>query len=97
VIKESLRLHPGVGYPLERVVPKGGATLCGIDIPAGTVVGMHAWVIHHNRNVFGEDADEFRPERWLESGSGQLKKMERCFMSVSGFSSRDHSLLSIQA
>ncbi|KAL8899589.1 MAG: hypothetical protein Q9207_006111 [Kuettlingeria erythrocarpa] len=30
-----------------------------------TVVGMNAYVAHANRDVFGPDADEFRPERWL--------------------------------
>ena len=27
VVKESMRLHPGVGLPLERVVPEGGVQL----------------------------------------------------------------------
>lgn len=84
MIKEALRLHSGVALPLERTIPEGGATLSGVFLPAGTVVGMHAWVIHHDKNVFGEDADIFRPERWLESDSGQLRKMDNCFMSVSG-------------
>lgn len=33
VIKEALRLHPAVGMPLARVVPKGGATLAGQFFP----------------------------------------------------------------
>ena len=40
-----------------------------------TVVGTSAWVIHRNREIYGEDADEFRPERWLEKGkTGDLRK-----------------------
>ncbi|GME36077.1 FAD binding domain protein [Neofusicoccum parvum] len=81
VMKEAMRMHPGVGFVLERVVPAQGDTLCGIDIPGGTVVGMNAWVIHHDRTVFGNDADVFRPERWLEAPPEQLRVMERCFLS----------------
>ena len=32
-IKEGLRMHPATGLPLARVVPKGGATICGRYFP----------------------------------------------------------------
>jgi cytochrome P450 len=35
VLKEALRIHPGTGYPLFRVVPKGGAFLAGQFFPEG--------------------------------------------------------------
>lgn len=35
VIKESLRMHPATGLPLERVVPPGGATISGVSFPEG--------------------------------------------------------------
>ena len=66
------------------MVPDGGAELCGHFLPAGTVVGMHAWVIHRDTSIFGEDAESFRPERWLDAEPEALKKMERAFLSVSG-------------
>ncbi|KAF2804541.1 cytochrome P450 [Mytilinidion resinicola] len=75
-IKEAMRMHPGVSYPLERIVPEGGAELCGIHVPAGTTVGVNAATVHRSREVFGQDADEFRPERW--SGDPEkTKEMER--------------------
>jgi cytochrome P450 len=67
VIKESLRIHPAAGLPLERVVPQGGATISGHYVPAGTIVGCSAWTIHRDRKIFGDDVDAFRPERWLEN------------------------------
>lgn len=84
VIKEAIRLHPGVGVPLERVVPDGGAELCSQYLPAGTEVGINAWVVHRDEGVWGRDAHEFRPERWIDAEPEQLKKMEHCFFSFGG-------------
>ena len=40
VIRESMRLHPAVGLPLERVVDKRGLELPnGLSLPPGTIVG----------------------------------------------------------
>ncbi|KAF7590670.1 hypothetical protein BBP40_002562 [Aspergillus hancockii] len=67
VIKETLRMHPAVGTILARVVPKGGVTLAsGYYLPEGTHVGTNAWPLHYSPEVYGPDADQFRPERWLE-------------------------------
>lgn len=77
-----MRMHPGVSYPLERVVPRGGAELCGTYLPEGTVVGVNAAVIHRNRDIFGHDADHFRPERWLEGSEEKIKEMDRNLLTV---------------
>lgn len=80
VLKESLRMHPATGIPLWREVPAPGATICGTWFPAGTSVGINSWVAHRNEEVWGKDADEFRPERWIESGEEQLRKMNAMYM-----------------
>ena len=68
VVQESRRMCPGVSLPLERVVPSEGLQLPdGCFISAGTVVGMNSWVIHRNKEIYGEDADTFRPERGLRN------------------------------
>ncbi|RMJ23700.1 Cytochrome P450 [Aspergillus sp. HF37] len=77
-IKEALRIHPATGLPLVRVVPKGGITLCGKYFPEGEIVGVNAWVLHRNKSVFGDDADDYRPERWMES-SEKTSEMDRNF------------------
>jgi cytochrome P450 len=84
VIKETLRLHPAVAAPLERVVPPEGATVGGHYLQAGTIVGMNPWVIHRDTTIYGADAEEFRPERWLDSPEEQLKLMGRYSMAVRG-------------
>lgn len=84
VLKESMRMHPAVGMLLERIVPEGGASIAGTFLRAGTVVGICPWVLHRDKRVFGEDADIFRPERWLEARPDTLKMMERSNLAVSG-------------
>ncbi|KEZ42273.1 hypothetical protein SAPIO_CDS6132 [Scedosporium apiospermum] len=43
------------------------------------VVGINSWVAHANQEVFGPDANAFRPERWLEEPE-VVKKRESYFM-----------------
>jgi cytochrome P450 len=52
--------------------------ICGHHIPAGITVGCQQRVIHLDKNVYGDDAGSFRPERWLEASEEKLKAMERC-------------------
>ena len=80
VIKEALRMHPAVGLLLERVVPFGGAELGDIFLPEGTIVGMNPWVAARDKAVYGDDAYQFRPERWLEASEQKLKFMDRNFL-----------------
>lgn len=80
VIQEAQRLHPAVGLPLERVVPPGGMEISGQYFPEGTIVGINAWVLHYDTSVFGPDAAEFRPERWLEADKGTLGKMNHSWL-----------------
>jgi cytochrome P450 len=82
VIKESLRLHPPVMMPLPRLVPEGGAVLCGYHLPAGTEVGVNAWLIHYNKEIYSDDVESFRPERWLDSDPERIKLMDRMLMTV---------------
>ncbi|ORY02568.1 cytochrome P450 [Clohesyomyces aquaticus] len=77
VIKEALRLHPATGLPLERVVPPGGATICEKFFPEGTIVGTNTWVVHRDPSLWGADADDFKPERWLIEDKEKLSCMER--------------------
>lgn len=48
-----------------------------------SIVGVNTWIAHRDRSVFGEDADTFRPGRWLESSSEHLELMNRNWMPVS--------------
>lgn len=67
VAREAMRMHPGVCMLLERYVPASGLTLPdGTFIPPKTAVGINPYVAGRNESIWGEEADEFRPERWLQ-------------------------------
>ncbi|KAF3935075.1 hypothetical protein ABW20_dc0109538 [Dactylellina cionopaga] len=76
VVKEALRIHAALGLPLERVNSKPIA-LYGYEFPAGTTLGVNAWVMHRDKAVFGDDADIWRPERWIQASETQKKIMNR--------------------
>lgn len=76
VIQESFRLHPAAGLIYERIVPPQGMDILGHFIPGGTIVGCNPWVLHRRPEVFGQDVDAFRPERWIEARPDQLKVMK---------------------
>ncbi|KAF4417289.1 Pisatin demethylase [Fusarium acutatum] len=82
VIKETLRIHPAVGTILPRVVPRGGMELSGIYFPEGTEVGVNAWVLHYDKEIYGPDPEVFRPERWI--GDEKTSMMDSMMFAFGG-------------
>lgn len=65
VIKETMRIHSTSSLGLPRQIPPGpGITLAGHHFPQGTVLSVPAYTIHHSTEIWGPDANTFRPERW---------------------------------
>lgn len=65
VIKETMRIHSTSSLGLPRLIPPGpGITILGHHFPQGTVLSVPAYTIHHSTEIWGPDADTFRPERW---------------------------------
>ena len=70
IIKEVLRWRPAL--PLG--VPHTAAEddwYEGMFIPKGATCVVNTWQCNHDRAIFGDDADDFRPERHLDD-SGEL-------------------------
>ena len=66
-----MRLAPPVPALLPREVLAGGLDIDGHHFPAGTVVGVPTYALHHNEKYF-PDAAAFTPERWLhEDGDAE--------------------------
>lgn len=61
---EALRLFPPSPASQQRIVPRGGATVDGLPLPAGTTVAVSPWSATHSAVNFHEP-DAFYPERWL--------------------------------
>ncbi|KAF2174256.1 hypothetical protein M409DRAFT_16520 [Zasmidium cellare ATCC 36951] len=64
-IKEGMRWQPPAPTLLSRKVPPEGDTINGLFVPGGTKIGWSGHAIHHDEDLFGPDADIFRPERWI--------------------------------
>ncbi|PFH60237.1 hypothetical protein XA68_11264 [Ophiocordyceps unilateralis] len=75
VIDESLRHHTTLGVGLPRLIPSDspGVTILGRHFRPGTVLSVPAYSLHHDREIWGDDVDEFKPERW-ESATPRQKK-----------------------
>ena len=70
IIREILRYRPAVPFS----VPHAAAEedwYEGMYIPKGTICISNVWHCNRDREIFGEDADEFRPERHLDE-KGEL-------------------------
>jgi cytochrome P450 len=75
VVREGLRMWPPVqGLGFKRV-PPGGDVISGLFVPGGTEVGQGFFAIGRSVAVWGDDADIFRPERWLEADDERLRVM----------------------
>jgi cytochrome P450 len=66
VLKESLRLLPPAPIGCSRTITRDMEIEGGHILPAGTFVHTNAFVIHRLKEYWGEDADEFKPERWAD-------------------------------
>ncbi|KAI1335084.1 cytochrome P450 [Xylariaceae sp. FL0016] len=73
-IKEGLRIHSPVPMGLPRVAPRGGITIGDMTFPEGTTLSINPWVLHHSKELWGEDADEWNPGRWLDENAAVLDR-----------------------
>ncbi|KAH6974457.1 cytochrome P450 [Ilyonectria sp. MPI-CAGE-AT-0026] len=72
VCNEVLRLFSPVVY-CHRQTTAPNTTIGPVPIPQDTVVTVAPGVIHESRQVWGPQAGEFDPERWLTRKDGEVK------------------------
>lgn len=88
-LKEAMRVGPAVGLNICRMTPMPRAQVAGHMLPGGTRVAVNGWVLHRDKEIFGQDAEEFNPDRWLVDnddvvGQERVKKMDRCMFQFGG-------------
>ncbi|CAL5038380.1 unnamed protein product [Urochloa decumbens] len=64
VLYEVLRLYTPLTALHRRT--EAATELGGVRYPAGVVLTLPLLCVHHDKDVWGNDADEFRPERFAE-------------------------------
>lgn len=63
---EGMRLHSTSAIGLPRIVADGpGVEFEGFYYPQGTVLSVPSYTIHHMSEIWGDDVEEFKPDRWL--------------------------------
>lgn len=77
VLFESLRLFPPAFGNLPKVVPPAGDTLGGVFVPGGTHIAVNVPAIMQYEPTFGEHAEMFIPERFLNASVEKRREMER--------------------
>ncbi|KAL5322290.1 hypothetical protein ACEPPN_010262 [Leptodophora sp. 'Broadleaf-Isolate-01'] len=85
IIKEGLRYWPPVVGLMAKEVPPEGDVVNGMFIPGGTSIGYNGFGIFRSKEIFGPDADTFRPERWLEGPPEKTKELEQTFDLIFSF------------
>ncbi|KAL4941782.1 hypothetical protein BDV06DRAFT_235809 [Aspergillus oleicola] len=71
ILHETLRLYPVLPINArtankDTTIPRGGGKdgMSPVFIPKGSEVAWNTWSMHRRKDYFGDDADEFVPERW---------------------------------
>jgi cytochrome P450 len=87
VVRETLRVYPPSSLlsrtarqtttlPLQfPVVSSTGEEVSSVVVPEGTTLIISILAANHNKAVWGDDASEWRPERWLKA-SGQDRELD---------------------
>lgn len=76
-MNEVLRLYPVVPFnrrvaTRDTTIPRGGGPdgMSPVFIPKGGSVMYTTFVMHRRKDIWGEDVEEFKPERWTNRKAG---------------------------
>ncbi|KAJ3695268.1 hypothetical protein LUZ60_000645 [Juncus effusus] len=77
ILYEVLRLYP----PVARVTRKTYKTmqLGNVTYPPGVLLALPTLIIHHDKEIWGPDASEFKPDRFSEGISKATKNGQMAF------------------
>ena len=78
-------MFPPVAGLMSKEVPPSGDVINNKFVPGGTKIGFGAYGIFRDKEAWGQDAETFRPERWLEVSPEKLKEMDATLELVFGY------------
>jgi cytochrome P450 len=59
--------------PLSEPIP--GTNNCFVTVPKGTILAIPVNVMQTDTEIYGLDADTFRPQRWLEPNAPKVREL----------------------
>jgi benzoate 4-monooxygenase len=84
VVRESIRYSAPFPTAFPREIQSGAEmAIAGLQtpLPIGTIVGANTWIVSHDKSVWGNDAERWIPERWLDAkGNTEKKSLEDNFV-----------------
>lgn len=66
VCQEVLRVYAPVPVTMREAVTD--TTLMGNYVPKGSTIMLCVWAVNFSKELWGPDADEFNPDRWMKPG-----------------------------
>lgn len=70
-LRETLRLHPSVPFVNKKAV-RDVVLSDGTFIAGGSIVGIPMYAMGRLPFVWGDDAAQFKPERWIDQATGRI-------------------------
>ncbi|KAM0019535.1 putative secologanin synthase [Helianthus debilis subsp. tardiflorus] len=81
IFNEVLRLYsPAASF---RRLIHDESKLGNLTLPAGTLIQINVLIVHHDKDMWGEDANEFNPQRFSE-GVSKVTKGQAAYLPFGG-------------
>ncbi|KAL9615244.1 MAG: hypothetical protein Q9167_000338 [Letrouitia subvulpina] len=80
VCNEILRLHAPV--PITQRQAAKDTSICNQFVPKGTRIILCPWAVNFSKELWGSNAHEFRPERWMQQGTAKTGGAESNYASL---------------
>jgi cytochrome P450 len=71
-----MSLSPSLVYQMSRCTPTEGVDIGPHHLPKGLYAGISSRAMNRSKEIFGEDADDFMPKRWLPSSSNSEESIK---------------------
>ncbi|KAI3816377.1 hypothetical protein L1987_16071 [Smallanthus sonchifolius] len=81
IFNEVLRLYSPIVF-LRRLIHEE-TKLGNLTLPAGTLVQINSLILHHDKDMWGDDVNEFKPERFSE-GVSKVTKGQVAYLPFGG-------------